>query len=128
VLLSLVIPVIELDSDERWRGYIRFTSHLQASNREALTSALNNKWNAGYVACCDYLRKMIPFPPKLMDQRLSIFAIYANAILSAREAVLEAQKSRHSRLWDQPFTTENILDTMEATLTCSPSAETIALS
>jgi len=71
---------------------------------------------------------MIPLPPKLMDQRLSIFAIYANAILSAREAALEAKKSRRSRLWDQPFTIENILDTMEATLTCSPSAETTALS
>jgi len=46
VLLILVMPVIELGNDERWRGYIRFTSHLQASNREALTSALNNKWNA----------------------------------------------------------------------------------
>jgi AcrR family transcriptional regulator len=128
VLLILVMPVIELGNDERWRGYIRFTSHLQASNREALTSALNNKWNAGYVACFDYLRKMIPLPTKLMDQRLSIFAIYANAILSAREAALEAKKSRRSRLWDKPFTIENILDTMEATLTCSPSADTSALS
>ena len=30
VLLVLVMPVIELGDDERWRGYIRFTSSLQA--------------------------------------------------------------------------------------------------
>src|SRR4029077_10138987 len=32
VMLILIMPVIELGEDERWRGYIRFTSHLQASN------------------------------------------------------------------------------------------------
>src|SRR5712675_3094579 len=51
VLLVLVMPVIELGDDERWRGYIRFTSSLQASDRGTLRTALNNRWNAGYVAC-----------------------------------------------------------------------------
>ncbi len=30
-----------------------------------------------------------------------------------------------NRLWDQRFTTENILDTLEATITCPPSARTL---
>ena len=60
------------------------------------------------------------------DARLSMLSIYANGILSAREAAQETRKSSSNRLWDQRFTTENILDTLEATLTCPPSAPTLA--
>ena len=68
---------------------------------------------------------MLPLPAALVEQRLSIFTIYANAILSAREAAQETPRTRSSRLWDQRFTTENILDTLEATITCQPSAGTV---
>jgi len=125
VLLVLVMPVIELGDDERWRGYIRFTSSLQASDRKTLRAALNNRWNAGYVACLAHLKRMLPLPPVLVEQRLSMLSIYANGILSAREAAQETRKSSSNRLWDQRFTTENILDTLEATLTCPPSAPTL---
>jgi AcrR family transcriptional regulator len=127
VLLILVMPVIELGDDERWRGYIRFTSSLQASDRKTLRAALNNRWNAGYVACFAHLKRMLPLPAALIEQRLSMSSIYANAILSAREAAQEARKSSGSRLWEQRFTTENILDTLEAALTCPPSARTLAI-
>ena len=127
VLLVLVMPVIELGNDERWRGYIRFTSSLQASDRKALRAALNNRWNAGYVACFAHLKRMLPLPAALIEQRLSIFSIYANAILSAREAAEETRNAKNSRLWDQRFITENILDTLEAAITCPPSAETLAI-
>jgi hypothetical protein len=123
----LVMPVIELGEDERWRGYIRFTSSLQASDRKTLRAALNNRWNAGYVACFDHLKKMLPLPPALIEQRLTLFSIYANAILSAREAASETRNGRSNRLWDRHFTTENILDTLEATITCPPSAPTLAV-
>ena len=126
VLVVLVMPVIELGNDERWRSYIRFTSILHASNRAMLTSALNDRWNSGYVACFQHLRRMMAIPTKIAEQRLSIFTIYANAILSAREAALE-NKLRKSRFWDQNFTIENILDTLEATITSAPSASTAAL-
>jgi AcrR family transcriptional regulator len=127
VLLVLVMPVIELGNDERWRGYIRFTSSLQASDRRTLRAALNNRWNAGYVACFAHLKRMLPLPPALVEQRLTLFSIYANAILSAREAAEETLKSRHNRLWDQRSTIDNILDTLEATITCPPSAATLAI-
>jgi AcrR family transcriptional regulator len=127
VLLVLVMPVIELGNDERWRGYIRFTSSLQASDRRTLRAALNNRWNAGYVACFAHLKRMLPLPPALVEQRLTLFSIYANAILSAREAAEETRKSRHNRLWDQRSTINNILDTLEATITCPPSAATLAI-
>ena len=94
IMLVLVMPVIELGENERWRGYIRFTSSLQASDRKTLRAALNNRWNAGYVACFEHLKKMLPLPAALVEQRLTLFSIYANAILSAREAALETRKSR----------------------------------
>jgi AcrR family transcriptional regulator len=126
VMLVLIMPVIELGDDERWRGYIRFTSNLQASDPKTLRDALNNRWNASYVACFGYLKQMLPLPPKIIEQRLSMFVIYANSILSAHEAALESQNTKTSRLWGQPFTIENMLDMLEAALTCAPSKSTLA--
>jgi AcrR family transcriptional regulator len=126
VMLVLMLPVIELAGDERWRGYIRFTSNLQASNPKALRAALNNQWNSGYIACFNHLKQMLPLPPAIIEQRLSMFAIYANSILSAHEAALESRNTRTSRLWGQPFTIENMIDTLEAAVTCAPSKSTLA--
>jgi len=125
VMLVLMMPVIELGTDERWRGYIRFTSNLQASDPRALRAALNNQWNSGYVACFNYLKQMLPLPPAVIEQRLSMFAIYANSILSAHEAALESRSSKNSRLWGQPFTIENMIDTLEAAVSCAPSKSTL---
>src|SRR3982074_1710451 len=100
VLLVLVMPVIELGDDDRWRGYVRFTSSLQASNRGTLRAALNNRWNAGYVACFAHLKRMLPLPPALVEQRLSMISIYATALMSAREAAQETRKNRKNRVWD----------------------------
>src|SRR5580692_3477709 len=99
VMLVLIMPVIELGGDERWRGYIRFTSNLQASDPKTLRAALNNRWNSAYVACFNYLKQMLPLPAVIMEQRLSMFAIYANSILSAHEAALESDNTKNSRLW-----------------------------
>ena len=126
VMLVLMMPVIELGEDERWRGYVRFTSNLQASDPKTLRAALNDRWNSGYVACFDYLKQMLPLPPAIIEQRLSMFAIYANSILSSHEAALESRNTKNSRLWGQPFTIENMLDTLEATLTCPLSDQTLA--
>jgi AcrR family transcriptional regulator len=125
VMLVLFMPVIELGEDERWRGYIRFTSHLQASDPRALRDALNNRWNAGYVECVNYLKRMLSGPAAIVEQRLSMLAIYSNAVLSAHEAALESRNTRSSRLWSQPFTIENILDMLEAAITCPPSQATL---
>jgi AcrR family transcriptional regulator len=126
VMLVLIMPVIELGDEERWRGYIRFTSNLQASDPKTLREALNNRWNASYVTCFDYLKQMLPLPPTIIEQRLSMFMIYANSILSAHEAALESRSTKTSRLWSQPFTIENTLDMLEAALTCTPSKSTLA--
>jgi AcrR family transcriptional regulator len=125
VMLVLIMPAIELGEDKRWRGYIRFTSNLQASDPKALRTALNNQWNSGYVACFNYLRQMVPLPATIIEQRLSMFVTYANSILSAHEAALESCNAKSSRLWGQPFTIENMIDTLEAALTCPPSDQTL---
>ena len=124
-MLVLFMPVIELGEDERWRGYIRFTSHLQASDPKALRDALNNRWNAGYVECVNHLKQMLSGPAAIVEQRLSMLAIYSNAVLSAHEAARESRNTRSSRLWGQPFTIENILDMLEAAITCPPSQTTL---
>jgi AcrR family transcriptional regulator len=126
VMLVLIMPVIELGEDERWRGYIRFISHLQASNPKALRDALENRWNSGYVECFNQLKQMLPLPPPIIEQRLSMLSIYANAVLSAHEAALESRNTKSSRLWGQPFTIENILDMLQAAITCSPSEAALA--
>jgi AcrR family transcriptional regulator len=126
VMLVLIMPVIELGEDERWRGYIRFTSNLQASDPKTLRAALNNRWNSGYIACFNYLKQMLPLPAAIIEQRLSMFAIYANSILSAHEAALESHNTKNSRLWGQPFTIENMIDTLEAAITCPPSKSSLA--
>src|SRR3954452_22165882 len=51
--------------------------------RAMLRSGLNNKWNGGYIACLANLKSLLSdMPEPLIDQRLSILGIYANAILS----------------------------------------------
>jgi AcrR family transcriptional regulator len=125
VMLVLIMPVIELSEDERWRGYIRFTSHLQASDPKVLRDALNNRWNASYVECFNHLKRMLPLPAAIVEQRLPILTIYANAVLSAHEAALESRNTRSSRLWGQSFTIENILDMLEAAISCPPSRATL---
>jgi AcrR family transcriptional regulator len=124
VLEILIMPVMALAADPRFRGYVRFTSTLQASNSETLKAALNHRWNAEFVRCFDLLKKMLPLPAELVDQRLTLFAIFANAALSAREEALEKPKSKKSRLWDRDYTIDNILDVSEAMLTGPPSQRT----
>jgi hypothetical protein len=69
---------------------------------------------------------MLPLPAVIMEQRLSMFAIYANSILSAHEAALESDNTKNSRLWGHPSTLENMIDMLEAAITCPPSKSTLA--
>lgn len=128
VLRILVLPVLELANEDRWQGYVQFTSNLQISHREMFRSALNNRWNSGYVRCFNHLKTLVHhIQPELLEQRLSIFIIYGNAITSVREFELTIRKQQLNRFWSKSFTIENILDTLEATVTCLPSKTTLGL-
>lgn len=127
VLEILVMPVVELGDHERWRGYIRFISNLQLSNRDKLRRALADQWNTGYVECLKHLRRLLSsMPQPLVEQKLSFLGIYANAVLSAREAARELHRDEPHQFWSGPYTLDNIMDTLEATLTCAPSEATLA--
>lgn len=122
VLKILVLPVIELERDARRRGYIRLVAGVQMTNRDMLRSALANRWNAGYVRClADLTRLVSTVPAPLLEQRLTFFGIYSNAVLSARDAALEAQATTPHHVWSRPYTVDNFIDTLEALVTCPPS-------
>lgn len=126
VLEILVMPVVELEQDTRRRGYIRLVSSIQMTDRELLRSALAGRWNAGYVRCLDVLKELVKsVPAKLLEQRLSLLGIYSNAVLSARDAALDSPKSSR-RLWGQPYSLANMMDTLEAVVTCPPSRNALA--
>ena len=126
LLRIMVLPVFDLTQEERWQGYVQFTSSLQTSNREMFRSALNNRWNSAYVRCFDHLKKLLQhIPAPVLEQRLSLFIIYGNAITSVRDFELTTRRQQQNRFWNKPFTIENILDTLEASVTCPPSAATL---
>jgi hypothetical protein len=104
--------------DEHWRGYIRFTSNLQASD----PATLRGTQQPLELGLCRLLQIFEEDAPAACYCRAttSTFMIYANAILSGHEAAQEKRHARSSRLWSQPFAIENMLDTLEAALTCRP--------
>ena len=125
VLDILVCPVVELEADKRRRGYIRMVASIQMTDRDLLRSTVAGRWNAGYVRCLDLLKKLVvSVPRELLEQRLSLMGIYANAVLSARDAALDAPK-RSQRLWGQPYALANMMDTLEAVITCPPSKDAL---
>lgn len=126
LLRILVLPVLDLANEERWQGYVQFSSNLQMSHREMFRSALNNRWNSAYVRCFNHLKAMLQnIPAPVLEQRLSLFIIYGNAITSVRDFELTTRRQHQNRFWNKPFTIENILDTLEAAVTCRPSAATL---
>lgn len=122
VIEALVLPVVALEKDPRRRGYIRLVAGVQMTHRDVLRRALEDRWNEGYVRCLAHLRRMVTWvPPKLLEQRLSLLGIYSNAVLSARDAALEHASPAPHRLWGQPYTLDNLIDSLEAVVTSSPS-------
>ena len=127
VLEILVLPVVELERDPRRRGYIRLVANVQMTDRDLLRSALANRWNAGYVRCLAHLTRLVStVPAPLLEQRLTFFGIYSNAVLSARDAALEAQATTPHHVWSRPYTVDNFIDTLEALVTCPPSEVALA--
>lgn len=122
----LLVPVLDLAADECWHGYVQFSTNLQLTHREMFREALGGRWNAAYVRTFEHLKALVThIPPAILDQRLSIMTIYGNAITAVREFEMVRGKLP-SRFWSQPFTIENIIDTLETTLTAPPSELTLA--
>jgi AcrR family transcriptional regulator len=128
VLEALVRPVDQItEADEQGGTYIRFLSDVQLNHRELVRQYLGDRWNLGYRRCLDHLRALLPHVPgPLLEQRMSMIGIYANAIFAAKEAARDAAH-KPNRFWAPPYTIENIIDSLQAVLEWSPSASTMTL-
>lgn len=128
VLKALVLPVNELTERRHPENtYIRFVANLQMNHRALFREALGDTWNVGYRRCLEHLRGLLgEIPAPLLEQRMSMVGIYANAIFAAKEAALD-EVDAPNRLWAPAHTLENILDTLQAVLESRPSKSTLRL-
>ncbi len=128
ILEALVRPVSQITEDEGpGNTYIRFISNLQMNQRSFFRSTLGERWNAGYRRCLELLRELLSdVPAALLEQRLSMMGIYANAIFAAKEAALDETPALN-RFWSPAHTLDNIIDTLQAVLQCAPSEATASL-
>lgn len=126
VLDAFIRPVYQLTATEaEGSTYLRFLSNVQLTHRALFRAYIGTKWNVGYRRCLEHFRQMLAhIPAPLLEQRVSLVAIYTTTVLSMREAPADEAHSP-SRLWIPKFTLDNILDTFEAMLTCPPSAATL---
>jgi len=127
VLEALIRPVDQLTyGDERDNTYIRFLSNLQIGHRDLVRHYLGDQWNVGYRKCLDHLRRLLhDVPLPLLEQRMSLLGIYANAIFAAKEAALDSDQP--NRFWTPKHTIENIIDSLQAVAEFAPSEFTLAL-
>lgn len=128
VLEALVRPVDQItEGDQQGGTYIRFLSDVQMNRRDLVRQYLGDQWNVGYRKCLDHLRGLLShIPAPLLEQRMSMVGIYANAIFAAKEAARDASETPN-RFWAPPYTIENIIDSLQAVLEWTPSAATVAL-
>lgn len=132
VVEALVNPVLEIRRPDGTPDltYLRFVTNVQLNHRPLLREALDSKLNTGYRRCLDLIRSraddwlpQVPVP--LLDQRMSFTGIYANAILSAREAHLAGDDS--GRLWAPAYSVVNVIDSLLAVLESDPSSAALEL-
>lgn len=124
----MVWPSTNLGDDDGGDGedtYIRFISMLQMSHQQLFMDALEGKWASGYNRCIAHFRAMMKdVDPEVVTQRLVFMSICLRALLSAREAALQGDRSH--RFWGEDATMENLIDSLEGILNPSPSARTPA--
>jgi AcrR family transcriptional regulator len=128
IIEALLWPSTDLETDPAHPStYIRFITNLRTNHRELFLEALERKWDSGYRRCIAHIRRLLAhLPAALVNQRLIFMSLYLQATLSARESALEHHDG-HNRLWFQPETCENLIDTVCGLLTEPPSAKTLKL-
>jgi AcrR family transcriptional regulator len=95
-------------------SYIRFVTMLGMTHRELFLSALEGRWNSGYLRCLDHLRRLMPdMPPAMKNQRFVFMGAYLSSILSLREAAL-TDTSRAHPIWQSEQTLRHFASTLTA--------------
>ena len=128
IIEALLWPSTDLQTDPAHpTTYIRFITNLRTNHRELFLEALERKWDSGYRRCIAHIRRLLDdLPEPVVKQRLIFMSLYLQATMSARESALE-HRDGHNRLWFQPGTCENLIDTVCGLLTEPPSAKTLKL-
>ncbi|MDN4574092.1 TetR/AcrR family transcriptional regulator [Pandoraea cepalis] len=127
VLQAFIRPVDQMAESAEGSTYLRFLSNVQMTHRALIKTHIGNRWNAGYRQCLEHFRALLGhIPPALVEQRMSLVATYATAIFAAKEAARDEGRTS-SRFWSVPYTLDNIIDTFQAMLECTPSASTLEL-
>jgi AcrR family transcriptional regulator len=127
VLEAFIRPVDQLTEKVERSTYLRFLSNVQMTHRPLIKTHIGNRWNGGYRQCLDHFRALLAHvPPALLEQRMSLVAIYTTAIFAAKEAARDDPQTPN-RFWSVPYTVDNIIDTFEAMLKCAPSDATLDL-
>jgi AcrR family transcriptional regulator len=123
VLDAYILPVHQLTVTEPVGGtYLRFLSNVQLTHRELFRKYIGSEWNTGYRRCLQHFRELLThIPTPLLEQRLSLVAVYTTTVLSIKEWPADDAHAP-SRLWVPPYTLDNILDTFQAMIECEPSA------
>lgn len=84
--------------------YIRFITMLGMTHRDLFLSALQGKWNSGYLRCLNHLRRLMPpMPATLKNQRFVFMGALLTGVLSMREAALTDTKREHP-VWRSDLT------------------------
>lgn len=126
VLDAYILPVHRLTVTEaEGSTYLRFLSNVQSTHRELFRKYIGNQWNTGYRRCLQHFHELLAhIPAPLLEQRLTLVAIYTTTVLSIKETPPD-EAHPPSRLWLPGFTLDNILDTFQAMIECAPSAATL---
>jgi len=117
----LIHPALNMDDDGHGEDtYIRFVTMLGMTHRELFLSALEGRWNAGYLRCLEHLRRLMPaMPDAAKNQRFVFMGGYLSAILSMREAALTDTRRAHP-VWASARTIEHFAVTLTALLNAPP--------
>jgi AcrR family transcriptional regulator len=122
VLEAFIRPVDQMAKLGEGSTYLRFLANVQMTHRPLLKTYIGNRWNTSYRQCLAHFRKLLAhIPSPILEQRMSLVAIYATTIFAAKEAALDQTRTLN-RLWSAKFTIDNIIDTFQAMLECPPSA------
>jgi len=105
-------------------SYIRFITLLQMSHRQLFLDALEGRWASGYERCLAHIRRLLKdIDPVIVTQRLVFMSLYMRAVMSSREAALEAGSQSH-HFWSADVTMQNLIDSIEGILRPAPSRQT----
>lgn len=124
-VLKALVDSSFAEGDEGAGSYLQFIAMLRMQHRDVFIDVLDDQWNSAYQRALKWLERYLNhLPRRILKQRLAFMGIYLGAALAEREAAMADPQRQQSSLKGR-FTLENLVDTLEAMLIASPSAQTL---